>query len=77
SPRPHDNIPHTPDGRIKRKRHTEKNENTPTATPEGQGKRTYPTGNAMKGVKSGNTGRWLTTRTITHHKVRGVQTCNH
>ncbi|MGO0198669.1 hypothetical protein ACTJOD_27340, partial [Citrobacter freundii] len=41
-------------------RHTEQNENTPTASPVGQGLRTYPTGNALKGVKSGFTGRWLT-----------------
>ncbi|MDI4740227.1 hypothetical protein MJN54_32570, partial [Salmonella enterica subsp. enterica serovar Kentucky] len=42
--------PHTPDGGFKRIRHTEQNENTPTASPVGQGLRTYPTGNALKGV---------------------------
>lgn len=61
SSRPHDFTPHTPDGGFKRIRHTEQNENTPTASPVGQGLRTYPTGNALKGVKSGFTGRWLTT----------------
>ncbi|MCV5538735.1 hypothetical protein OFN30_25475, partial [Escherichia coli] len=60
SSRPHDFTPHTPDGGFKRIRHTEQNENTPTASPVGQGLRTYPTGNALKGVKSGFTGRWLT-----------------
>lgn len=49
SPWQHDIIPHTPDGRFKRIRHTEKNENTPTASPVGQGLRTYPTGNAWRG----------------------------
>lgn len=47
---------HTLDGRFKQAKHTEQNEITPTASPVGQGLRTYPTGNASKGVKTGFTG---------------------